>query len=372
MQIHPISQFNSNQSNIFKSKSRGIYTNITRNDGTIEDTVKHYNLIVLLLSSLLAGTSIAAIAGKGSSFKMSKQHFDKFKSLKNNSKIPTIENCKSINKELKEILERQININKAGEDIISEIGEAPNPANRFLLYGAPGVGKSYFAKIYAKSMDEEYMEVLFSDFNSKWIGETESKMKEIFNSILKTAQKNPSKKYAVIFNEIDALVVPPDNLSQSAGTHWVSILRQRSIFLNYMEVLKEKAPNVTIIGTTNISPKNSGLDRAAMSRFQNLIEIPYPDKNCIKEALIMNLDKLKNKEEFLNINEKQIQELAEKMSARKFSFRNLETVVKEAKNMFINERIKGNNESFKMEYLNKAEQLVKISDGELEKSSKKV
>ena len=63
-----------------------------------------------------------------------------------------------------------------------------------------------------------------------------------------------------------------------------------------MELLKEKAPNVTIIGTTNISPKNNGLDGAAMSRFQNLIEVPFPDKDCLYEALKMNLDKIKNKE----------------------------------------------------------------------------
>ncbi len=373
MRIQPISQIKINQPVNFKSNPKGgIYTNITNNDGTLEDTVKQYNILVIFLSSLLAGLSLLAIFGKKGSFKLAESNLVKFESLKNNSKIPTLENCKSINKELKEILEQQININKAGNDIISEIGETPNTANRFLLYGSPGVGKSYFAKIYAKSMDADYMEVLFSDFNSKWVGETESKMKEIFNSILKTAEKNPNKKYAVTFNEIDALVVPPDNLPQSRGTHWVSILRQRSIFLNYLEVLKEKAPNVTIIGTTNISPKNSGLDRAAMSRFQNLIEVPYPNKECLKEALKMNLEKLKNKDEFFNANNEQLTELANKMADRKFSFRNLENVVQEAKNMFVSEKIKGNKEGFKIEYLNKAVQLVKLSDGELEQSTKKV
>ena len=86
----------------------------------------------------------------------------------------------------------------------------------------------------------------------------------------------------------------------------------------------------------------------------------------------MNLEKLKNKDEFFKANNEQLTELANKMADRKFSFRNLENVVQEAKNMFVSEKIKGNKEGFKIEYLNKAVQLVKLSDGELEQSTKKV
>ena len=88
-----------------------------------------------------------------------------FESLKNNTNIPTLDNCKSINKDLKSILESQINFTKAGNEVKNETGN-PEPLNRLLLYGPAGVGKSYFAKVYAKSLDAEYMEVMFSDFNS--------------------------------------------------------------------------------------------------------------------------------------------------------------------------------------------------------------
>lgn len=289
-----------------------------------------------------------------------------FESLKNNSKIPTIENCKSINKTLKNILEKQINHAKAGSDIISETGN-PKASNRLLLYGPAGSGKSYFAKIFSKSIDAEYMEVMQSDINSMWAGEGVSNIKTVFDGILKTAKNNSNKKYVVTLNEIDAMVAPADKVAgKTQGSHWVSILEERSAFLNYLERLKEETPNVIIIGTTNISPKNNGLDRAAMSRFQNLIEVPYPDKECLYEALKMNLETIKNKDSFINQNDKQLQELAQIMSDRKYSFRNLEHIVNEAKNIHLNDNLNGKKENFKFEYLKQAQNSLELSDGELE------
>ena len=213
------------------------------------------------------------------------------------------------------------------------------------------------------------MEVMHSDYNSMWAGEGVDKLKKIFENILKTAKKNGNKKYVVTFNEIDAMVAPADKVvDKTAGTHWVSILEERSVFLNYLEILKEKAPNVTIIGTTNISPRNNGLDRAAMSRFQNIVEVPYPDKECLYEALKMNLGKIKNKDKFISENDKQLQDLAQKMAERRFSFRNLEYIVNDAKSYHLDDCVNGKKSDFKFEYLKKSEEKLKFSDGELEKN----
>lgn len=290
-----------------------------------------------------------------------------FESLKDNIKVPTLDNCKSVNKNLKEVLKRQVNQLKAGADVISETGE-PQASNRLLLYGTPGTGKSFFSKIFAKSIDAEYMEVMHSDYNSMWVGEGVDNLKKIFESILKTAKANPNQKYVVTFNEIDAMVAPISNLSSSSkSTHWVSLLEERSVFLNYLELLKEKVPNVTIIGTTNISPKNNGLDGAAMSRFQNLIEVPFPEKDCLYEALKMNLDKIKNKDKFIAENDAELQNLAQKMADRKFSFRNLEYIVNDAKGAHLDDKMNNKNVDFQFKYLKNAEEKLKLSDGELNK-----
>lgn len=287
-----------------------------------------------------------------------------FKSLKDNDNIPKLNDCKSINKDLKDLLQRQVNLVNANKTILDET-DNPQVVNRLLLSGPPGVGKSFFAKIFAKTLDAKYMEVLFSDLDSRWVGVTDEKMKKLFKSILKEAKKNPECKYVVTFNEADAFLVPIEKLSGSSegGTHWISKREERSTFLNYLETLQEEAQNVIVIATTNMSPQKNNLDGAAMSRFQRIIEVPYPDKDCLFEALKMNI---KNNDKFIAENETILRKMAKKMEDRGFSFRNLEFVINEAKSQHLQDKLKDNNAKFKVDYLKKAEESLKKSDAELE------
>ncbi len=289
-----------------------------------------------------------------------------FESLKDNSTIPTNANCKSLNSELKKILDRIVNLDKMDKNSISEFGdESLEFSNRYMLIGPPGCGKSFFAKVLSKSIDAEYAEVLFSDVSSRWVGETEGNLKKTFESALKISKKNPDKKYVLTINEVDSLFINPENLNSSGGSHWVSVLRQRSIILNYLERLRLDAPNVIIVATTNVKPQASSLDNAALSRFQTLIEVSYPDKDCLYEALINKLSKFKNGNEFIKDNNKQLQELSEKMASRQFSFRNLEKLITDAKESYLNEKFKGSKEPFNIKFLQEGEKNIKNSDGEL-------
>lgn len=386
--IKPISQNiskypnfkNANKNNEYNIVGRKEALNINNNLDYQRKTIEQNERLISILGAtsitILLGTFLLNLKTLLEIYKKVENYFAQkpsgFKSLKDNSLVPTLENCKSVNKDLKSFLQRQINQMKADAISISETGE-PKISNRLLLYGSPGVGKSYFAKIFAKSIDADYMEIMQSDYNSMWAGEGVDKLKKRFEEILKIAQKNPNKKYVVTFNEIDAMITPADKIiEKTQGTHWVSILEERAVFLNYLEILKEKTPNVTIIGTTNISPQNNNLDRAAMSRFQNLVEVPYPDKDCLYEALKINLDKIKNKDKFFIDNDKELKELVQKMADRKFSFRNLEYVVNDAKSYHLNENINGKQGDFKFNFLKKAEENLKFSDGELEKKADKI
>lgn len=290
-----------------------------------------------------------------------------FESLKNDTSVPTLDKCTSINTNLKKILERQIAHLKAGTNIINDTGN-PTASNRLLLCGPAGVGKSFFAKIFAKSLDAHYKEVLYSDFNSRWIGEHLTNLTSIFENTLCEAKSNPNKKYVLVFNEIDTLLNPIQKLTSSGNNsnYGAFKIEERSVFLNYLEDLKNKAPNVTIIGTTNISPQTKNLDQAALSRFQNIIEVPYPDKDCIYEALKINLKGLPNIEKFLEINKKELTNLVNKLVDRKCSFRNIEYIANEAKNIHMEEKIKNKNSMFCIEHLRKAETNLKYSEGELE------
>ena len=288
-----------------------------------------------------------------------------FTSLANDMKIPTLDTCKSINKNLKDFLQHQVNYAKADGELLHEVGR-PQAANRLLLYGSPGGGKSFFAKIYAKTINAEYMEVKHSDFNSEWAGKGTDNLKKIFENIIKTAKENPDKKYVVTFNEIDTIVQPIEKMTEhTGGSYFMTKLEHRSAFLNYMDELGEKTPNVIVVGTTNLSPKNNGLDGAAMSRFKNIREVPLPDKDCLYEALKMNLKDIKNSDAFFQTNDKNLKELAKEMESKQYSFRNMENLVETSKNYYLEDKIKDRTKTYSFEYLQKAKDNISVTDGEL-------
>lgn len=292
-----------------------------------------------------------------------------FASLKNDKNIPTLDTCKSINEKLRTFLQTQVDLAKVSSEDLKAIG-INNAPNRLILYGAPGSGKSFFAKIFAKTLDADYKEVLYSDFNSKWVGEGNENLKRIFEGVLKDAKKEPNKKFVLTFNEIDTMVQSAENLMANGhgtggGTHYLTKLEQRSTFLNYIDRISEEAPNVTIIGTTNISPKNKGLDGAAMSRFKNVMEISYPDKTCLLEALKAHIQELKDGKEFIKLNKENLDKFAQSMSDKKSSFRDLNNIIETSKNYFLRDYIKDRNAKYKLEYLEKAQQSISLTDGEM-------
>ncbi len=192
-------------------------------------------------------------------------------------------------------------------------------------------------------------------------------MSAIFKKILKTANKNTDKKYVVTLNEIDSVINPAEQLFGGSGsTHFASLRRQRSLFLNYYDKIINETNNVTIIGTTNLSPSSKLLDSASMSRFQNIIEVPYPDNDCLYEALKINLEKVKDKDIFIEKNEQALKKIADTMAKRKFSFRNLENMVNSAKTEFLVDKLKDKNTPFHYKYLDNALKKILKSDGERE------
>lgn len=288
-------------------------------------------------------------------------HSEAFRSLMDDSKIPTLDTCKSLNKNLRTLLENQVAYVKAGAKVQNEAG-APVVTNRLLLSGLPGTGKSFYAKIYAKTLGAHYKEIKFSDFNGKHVGIHNENLKAEFESIIKKASNNPNEKYVVVFNEIDSVIVSNERIVNSSG---IFKSEERSIFLNYLDECAEKAPNLTIIGTTNNHIDAKSLDGAALSRFKNIYEIPLPEQNELFEALKANLLNVKNGEQFVQNNESELLKIAKEMQDRGFSFRDLENVTNSSKNFYLKDIVKDSNSTFKIEYLQKAKDSLGKTDGEI-------
>ena len=285
-----------------------------------------------------------------------------FRSLKDDKSIPTLESCNSLSKKMRDYLHSQLMYAKASPDELKKAG-ITKPSNRLLLYGPPGTGKTYFAKIFAKTTDAEYLEIKYSDLNHKFVGHHLDNIKNAFDSVIDVASKNKDKRYVVTFNEIDAIIVPQQSLIEGGGGHVSFKLEERNVFLNYLDEIGEKVPNVTVIGTTNRAAKTEYLDAAAISRFNDKIMVDYPDKTLLREALTTHLKEFGG-ESFINAHKDKWDDFAESLVKRKFSFRDLDYVIDSSKRFHFADYLNDKSAKFKFEYLEKARNLRDVTDGE--------
>src|SRR5207249_191393 len=108
-----------------------------------------------------------------------------------------------------------------------------------LLYGPPGCGKTLLVKAIATENDMTFFNVSIADVLSKWVGESERIIKEIFR------QAHEKKPSIVFFDEIEALFTVR-GMMDTSGVH-KNIIAQ---ILSEMDGLVE-LHDVFVIGATN-------------------------------------------------------------------------------------------------------------------------
>ncbi|MCL4341552.1 MAG: CDC48 family AAA ATPase [Candidatus Thermoplasmatota archaeon] len=137
-------------------------------------------------------------------------------------------------------------------------------AKGFLLYGPPGVGKTLLAKAVANESNANFISVKGPEVLSKWVGESEKAVREIFK---KAKQVAPT---IVFLDEIDAIAPRRGSFGDSGVTE--RMVNQLLTSMDGIEVLQ----GVVILAATNRPDIiDSGLLRAG--RFDKIIYIPPPD-----------------------------------------------------------------------------------------------
>ncbi len=139
---------------------------------------------------------------------------------------------------------------------------ARNPWRGILLFGPPGTGKTLLARAVATEVDATFFNVSASSIISKWLGESEKLVTQLFES---AQEKQPS---LIFIDEIDSIA------STRGGEHDAMRRVKTTLMTQMSGVTSKKEDRVVVIGATNLPWE---IDPAFRSRFEKRIYINLPD-----------------------------------------------------------------------------------------------
>ncbi|HLC52335.1 MAG TPA: CDC48 family AAA ATPase [Candidatus Nanoarchaeia archaeon] len=220
------------------------------------------------------------------------------------------------------------------------------PPRGILLYGPPGTGKTLLAKAVAKESEANFILVNGPSLLSKWVGESEKAVREIFRKARQTAPT------ILFFDEIDALV--PRRSSGSDSKVNERVVNQMLSEMDGLESLND----VVIIAATN---RPDIIDPALLrqGRFDRVILVQVPDEDGRKRIFEIYVKKMPIARDV------NIDDLAERTEG--YVGADIEGVCREAAMIVLREDI--NSKEVAMKHFEAALEIVKPSvDEEIEET----
>ena len=184
---------------------------------------------------------------------------------------------------IKDQVEQAVLLPLKNKDIIQKITraarlkqEATNP-KAILFSGPPGVGKTSMARIIANEAGYLLVYVPIESIMSSYYGESSKRLASIFDSIFAMNDQAPNKMILLFLDEIDSLALSREERLFEASRRLLSVL------LRKIDGIESKS-NCLTLGATN---RKDDLDKALLSRFDTIIEFPYPSGNDLLKILDM-------------------------------------------------------------------------------------
>lgn len=154
------------------------------------------------------------------------------------------------------------------------------PPKGVLIYGPPGTGKTLLAKAVANESESNFIAVKGPELLSKWVGESEKGVREVFRKARQTAPT------VIFFDEIDSLASTRAGGSSDSGVTQ-RVVNQLLTEIDGMEELQD----VAVIAATN---RVDILDPALVrpGRFDRHIKVDAPDQKARLEIFKVHTGKM--------------------------------------------------------------------------------
>ncbi len=151
---------------------------------------------------------------------------------------------------------------------------ARKPWKGILMYGPPGCGKTYLCKAVASEVDSTFFSVSAANLISKWLGESEKLVKELYDRAVEEA---PS---IIFFDEIDSLAG-----ARGGSSEGEAMRRVKTQLLQAVEGFGTGEELLVTVGATN-TPWD--IDAAMRRRFERRVYVTLPTAEAREKMFLIH------------------------------------------------------------------------------------